>query len=236
MDWGAAFVNGIITATGPVAIAYAISAVGLNLQFGYTGLLNFGHVAFMMVGAYGTAATVEAGGNLWVGIGVGILLAVVLGLLLGRPTLRLRADYLAITTMAASETMRLLVRSPVTADVTGGVFGIQGFAGAFHALNASGASTNYALGPWIVSGRRLWVMVVGWSVFFILVLLVRRLVRSPWGRLLRAIREDEDAVRSLGKTVFGAKLQALALGGGLAGVGGVILAIEQQNVSPDSFM
>ena len=76
MDWSGAITNGIISALGPVAIAYAVSAIGLNLQFGFTGLLNFGHVAFMMVGAYGTAATVEAGGSLWLGIGVGILAAV----------------------------------------------------------------------------------------------------------------------------------------------------------------
>ena len=236
MDWSGAITNGIISALGPVAIAYAVSAIGLNLQFGFTGLLNFGHVAFMMVGAYGTAATVEAGGSLWLGIGVGILAAVVLGLLLGLPTLRLRADYLAITTIAAAETLRLLVRSPVTRSVTGGVFGIQGFAEEFHALNPFGASTGYAIGPLVVSGRRLFVMIVGWTVVLILALIVRRLVKSPWGRLLKAIREDEDATRSLGKNVFVAKLQALALGGALASVGGVLLAIEQQNVAPDSFL
>src|SRR5690606_15353306 len=107
MDWSGAITNGIISALGPVAIAYAVSAIGLNLQFGFTGLLNFGHVAFMTVGAYGTSAMVESGGSLWLGNGIGILATIVLGMLLRLPTLRLRTDYLAITTIVAAETLFL---------------------------------------------------------------------------------------------------------------------------------
>ena len=111
MDLGRVFIDGILATIGPVTAAYAISAIGLNLQFGYTGLLNFGHVAFMLVGAYGMAITVDLGGPLWLGVPVGILAAAFLGLLLGLPTLRLRADYLAIMTIAAGEIIRLVVRS-----------------------------------------------------------------------------------------------------------------------------
>lgn len=236
MDWGQAFSNGLIAAVGPIAAAYTISTVGLNLQFGYTGLLNFGHVGFMMMGAYGLAATVEAGGSMWLGILVGIGAAVILGLILGIPTLRLRADYLAITTIAAAESLRFLVRSPVTQPVTGGVFGLQGFASEFHSLNPFDASAIYGLGPVSVSGRRLWVMLVGWSLVVILVLIIRRLINSPWGRLIRAIREDEDASTSLGKNVFAIKLQSLTLGGALGALGGILIAIEQQNVTPDNFL
>ena len=64
MDWGSVFIDGILATIGPVTAAYAISAIGLNLQFGYAGLLNFGHVAFMLVGAYGMAITVDFGGPL----------------------------------------------------------------------------------------------------------------------------------------------------------------------------
>ena len=96
-------------AVGVPAAAYALSAIGLNLQFGYTGLLNFGHVASMLVGAYGMAITVDMGGSMWLGIPVGILAAVVLGLLLGFPPLRLRADDLAIVTIAAGDILRLTV-------------------------------------------------------------------------------------------------------------------------------
>lgn len=236
MDWGESFINAILAGTGPVAIAYAISALGLNLQFGYTGLLNFGHVAFMMVGAYGTAITAELGASLWLAIPVGILAAVVLGLILGLPTLRLRADYLAITTIAAAEVLRLVIRSSWADPVTGSVFGIQGFADEFFALNPFTSSAVYSLGPFDVTGRRLWVMVVGWTLAIVLILIVRRLLRSPWGRLIRAIREDEDAVRSLGKNVFARKLQVLTLGGALASIGGILLAVEQQNVVPQSFL
>ena len=72
MDWGSVFIDGVLATIGPVTAAYAISAIGLNLQFGYAGLLNFGHVAFMLVGAYGMAITVDLGGPLWLGIPVGI--------------------------------------------------------------------------------------------------------------------------------------------------------------------
>lgn len=236
MNWGDALITGVNAATGPTALAYVISALGLNLQFGYTGLLNFGHVAFMMVGAYGTAATVEAGGSFWLAIAVGIGCAVLLGLVLGIPTLRLRADYLAITTIAAAEVLRLVVRSPVAASVTGGVFGIQGFASTFHSLNPFQAANVFRLGPIAITGRRLWVMIVGWSLALILMLIMRKMIQSPWGRLLRAIREDEDATRSLGKNVFATKLQALAIGGALAGIAGILIAIEQQNVTPDNFL
>lgn len=236
MDWGEAFSNGLIAAIGPIGAAYAISTVGLNLQFGYTGLLNFGHVGFMLMGAYGLASTVEAGGSMWLGIAVGIGAAVILGLLLGIPTLRLRADYLAITTIAAAESLRFLTRSPVTQPVTGGVFGLQGFATEFHSLNPFEASALFRLGPIGITGRRLWVMIVGWSLAVILVLVIRRLINSPWGRLIRAIREDEDASTSLGKNVFAVKLQALTLGGALGAIGGILIAIEQQNVTPDNFL
>lgn len=236
MDWGAAFSNGLIAAIGPIGAAYAISTIGLNLQFGYTGLLNFGHVGFMMMGAYGMAATVEAGGSMWLGIAVGIGTAVILGLILGIPTLRLRADYLAITTIAAAESLRFLIRSPVTRPVTGGVFGLQGFASEFHSLNPFDASALFELGPIGITGRRLWVMLVGWSLAVILILITRRLINSPWGRLIRAIREDEDASMSLGKNVFVVKLQALTLGGALGALGGILIAIEQQNVTPDNFL
>ena len=83
MDWADIFFDGVLAAIGPLGAAYALSAIGLNLQFGYTGLLNFGHVAFMMAGAYGTAITVDLGGSLWFGVFVGIACGALLGLLLG---------------------------------------------------------------------------------------------------------------------------------------------------------
>src|SRR5688572_24406899 len=110
------------TAFGPIAAAYALAALGLNLQFGYTGLLNFGHVAFLLAGAYGAALTVGNGGSLWLGFGVGVAVAVVLGLIFGLPTLRLRAEYLAIVAIASGEVLRVLVRPGDRDSFTHGVF------------------------------------------------------------------------------------------------------------------
>ena len=236
MDWASVLIDGILATIGPITAAYAISAIGLNLQFGYAGLLNFGHVAFMLVGAYGTAITVDLGGPLWLGIIVGILAAALLGLLLGLPTLRLRADYLAITTIAAAEVIRLLVRSSWAQPLTNGVFGIQGFADSFFSLNPFPTAQLYGIGSLVVTGRKLWVMLVGWALVALLALLVRRLIKSPWGRVLKAIREDEDATTSLGKNVFAYKLQALMIGGAIAGIAGILLAVEQQNVTPDAYL
>ena len=103
MDLFKILVDAAKAAVGVPAAAYALTSIGLNLQFGYTGLLNFGHVASMLMGAYGLAITVERGGPMWLGVIVGILLAVLLGILWGFPTVRLRADYLAITTIGAAE-------------------------------------------------------------------------------------------------------------------------------------
>jgi branched-chain amino acid transport system permease protein len=235
MDWVGVLASGVLAMIGPVTAAYAVSANGLNLQFGYTGLLNFGHVAFMLMGAYGLALTVEAGGSFWLGLLVGIAAAVLLGLLLGIPTLRLRADFFAITSIAAAEVLRLVVRSSWAEPVTGGVFGIQGFADAFYSISPFGATDLFGFGQFIVTGRTLWVITVGWFVVLFTTLLVTRLVNSPWGRVIEAVREDEDAVRALGKNVFAYKLQALMIGGAMGALGGMLLAIEQQNVHPDSF-
>lgn len=236
MDWGEIFIDASVAAVGPVAAAYALAAIGLNLQFGYTGLLNFGHVAFMLMGAYGLALTVDAGGSFWLGLIVGILAAMALGFVLGGPTLRLRADYLAIVTISGAEILRLVVRSGWAEPVTNGVFGIQRFAGPFFDLNPFAANERYGVGDFRFQGRQLWVIVVGWSVVLLATLLLRRLIRSPWGRAIRAIREDEDAVRSLGKNVFLLKMQSLMIGGALAGAAGMLLVIEQQSVTPDGFL
>ena len=236
MDWMQILSAGVLAMIGPITAGYALSTIGLNLQFGYAGLLNFGHVAFMLVAAYGMAMTVEYGGPLWLGIIVGIAAAVLLGLLVGIPTLRLRADYFAITSIAVAEVLRLVVRSSAATDVTGGVFGLQGFGGAFHTLNPFPATQLYGFAPFVVTGRTLWVIVVGWGLVILATLFIARLINSPWGRVLKAIREDEDATRSLGRNVFAYKLQSLMIGGALAGLAGMVFALNQQSIHPDAFM
>ena len=235
MDWDNIIFPALRAAVGVPAAAYALAAQGLNVHFGYTGLLNFGQVGFMMVGAYGTAITVDKGGPFWLGILVGMLAAVVLALILGLPTLRLRADYLAIVTIAVAEILRLVARTEDASGLTNGVFGIQRFADTFYDWNPFGGS-KYGVGQFSFSGRQLWVILVGWSVMALASLLVWALVRAPWGRVLRSIREDEDAARSLGKNVFGYKLQSLVVGGVIGSLAGILLAIDRQSTFPDSWL
>src|ERR671927_2002424 len=125
------------------AVFLALLAIGLNIQFGYTGLLNFGQIAFAMLGGFGIAVSVTQWGlNFWIGVLIGLLAAVVLALLLGLPTLRLRAHYLAIATIATAEGLRLLFRSVSATPVTNGTRGLSAFNGQF-----------MELAPWDTQGR-----------------------------------------------------------------------------------
>lgn len=235
MDPAAILANAFRAALGPSAAAYALLAIGLNFHFGYTGLLNFGQVGFMLLGGYGVAITVVVfGGSFWLGILVSLLLAAALALLLGIPTLRLRADYLAITTIAAAEILRFSFRASPSRDLTGGVYGLQGFGTTFDALNPY--TQSLSIGLLTYNPRQLWVMTVGWTLVALAVLLTWLLARSPWGRALKAIREDEDAARSLGKNVFGYKLQSLVLGGVIGAIGGIVFSLNLQSVHPDTFL
>ncbi len=136
MDWGYILSVMVTSAFGVEAIVFGLAAIGINMQFGYTGLLNFGQSAFMAVGGYSVAVTVvELGLNFWWGILIGLAVSVLLALLLGVPTLRLRADYLAIVTIAAAEIVRLLVRSVTFKEFFGGSDGKQSFSSGFFALS-----------------------------------------------------------------------------------------------------
>ncbi|WP_232675865.1 branched-chain amino acid ABC transporter permease [Nocardioides sp. R-C-SC26] len=233
-------------AFGPNAIVYALAAIGLNVHFGYTGLLNFGQAGFMAVGAYGLAVSVVTWDlPFWLGIVVALGAPVVLALMLGIPTLRLRADYLAIATIATAEILRLVFGAVETKSVFGGSNGLTGYAGTFQDANifrnwdifTSGALGFERLDLGIVdfSKRDLWSMLVGWTLVAICCLIVWAMMRSPWGRVLRSIREDEDAVRSLGKNVFAYKMQALILGGLFGGLAGLFLALKQASVVPSDY-
>ncbi len=234
MDWNAIFSQTLTQAIGVSAVIYCLAAVGLNVHFGYTGLLNFGQAGFLAVAAYGLAVSVaNMGWSLWTGLVVGLVASVVLALLLGVPTLRLRADYLAIVTIAAAEIIRLIVRSVTFREWFGGSDGITRFADSFYDLNPFPGPL--ALGPITFSQNDLWVVTVGWSLVALSSLAIWSLMRSPWGRVLKGIREDEDAVRSLGKNVYSYKMQALILGGVIGSLGGFVSAIAFQSVQPDSF-
>ena len=236
MDFAFVFSQTLTQALGVTAIIYTLAAVGLNLQFGYTGLLNFGVVAFVASGAYAIGVIVLTFNlSLWLAIPVGVAIATILSLLLGIPTLRLRADYLAIVTIAASELLRLTVRSIAFKDVLGGAQGLNGKLGQqFHDLNPLPADfQSLPVLSW--TRQDLWVVIVGWGLVALFTVIVWLLVRSPWGRVVKGIREDEDAVVSLGKNVFAYKMQALIVGGIIMAFGGIVWAVAKQSVQPDTF-
>ncbi len=218
------------------AILFVLLAIGINVQFGYTGLLNFGQFAFAMLGGFGIAISVTKWGlPFWLGVLIGFAAATILALLLGLPTLRLRADYLAIATIAAAEGLRLLFRSVSATSVTNGTRGISAFSGDFIALAPWDTSRRYRLLGTSWSGGELWVALVGWIIVALACLLVWLLMRSPWGRVVKSIREDEDAVRSLGKNVYLYKMQALVLGGLLGAVAGMMYAVGTGSAVPDQY-
>ncbi len=235
MDWGQIFSGAIASAIGVETVVYGLAAIGLNVQFGYTGLLNFGQAAFLAVAAYGISIAVATSGlSFWWGILFGLLAAVILAVLLGIPTLRLRADYLAIVTIAAAEIVRLVVRSTALAGVTGGSNGLTGFAQGFYNLSPL-PDGRYGIGSVDFSARETWVLIVGWCLVAIAMLVTWLLMRSPWGRVLKGVREDEDAVRSLGKNVYLYKMQALIIGGMLGSLGGFVFALARAAVQPENY-
>lgn len=224
---------------GVVAGIYAVFALGLQLQFGIGGLANFGHVAFMGIGAYTMAILiVKADQSLWIAALAAIATAILFAAIIGLVTLRLRADYLAITTIAFSEIVRLLAVN--LRWLTGGPEGTTNLLG-------TGQATNFSAGWMVLLGDfrgklhaltgldlsiNLAMLLIVWAIVGILIVLLSFLVRSPWGRVLKAIREDEDAARSLGKNTFWYKSQALMIGAALAALAGLIYAIQFTYFSP----
>src|SRR6478609_709614 len=242
MDWGQILNHTAYWVFSPETIAYALAATGLAVQFGYGGLLNFGMAGFMALGAYGYAISILSFGlPWWLGIIIGCLAATVFAIILGIPTLRLRADYLAIVTIAAAEIVRLLLTTQLFDEFTNSADGLGGYHAGFRAANpfpaeaADGTKMIYGFGPWQWTADQLWVRIFGMILLAIAVYLVWALMRSPWGRVLKGIREDEDAVRSLGKNVFSYKMQALILGGVLAAAGGIVYALPSA-VSPGVYV
>jgi len=235
MNLGAALVDGLRDMVAVPSVVYALGAIGLNIQFGFAGRV----VAFMASDRaaymFGASIAVDQGLPLWVGVIIGLAAAALLGLLLGLPTLRLRADYLAIATISAAEIIRVIVNSARLQDVTGGPIGLTGGADDFFAVNPI-PEGRYGWGSFSFNQNTLWTILVGWTIVIVLCLFVWGLARSPWGRLLKAVREDEDAARSLGKNVFKLKLQAFVLGSVIGGIAGIIFMFDGGFVKPDFFV
>lgn len=240
MDWGSILNNTLAGFLTPTTIAFALAALGLAMHFGFAGLLNFGIAGFMAIGGYGYAISVLTFGLPWLaGMLVGILGSVIFALLLGIPTLRLRGDYLAIATIAAAEIARLLFLTTAFTDVTGSADGLFGFntrpdGSGFQNSNPIPPGT-YGFGPFTFNEQTLWILTFGLGLLFVAAWFLWALMRSPWGRVIKGIREDEEAVRALGKNVFAFKLQALIIGGVFGAMGGIVYTAAQ-NISPSVYV
>jgi branched-chain amino acid transport system permease protein len=214
-----------------VALIYSLICLGLNLQWGFTGLFNVGVAGFFAVGAYASAiltrpedASHLGGFALPVGIGWlgGLSAAGLAALVVGVSTLRLRHDYLAISTFGIAVSIQLVALNAEW--LTGGPFGLtfipRPFAGAL------GGGLGYAV---------LFLGLVA-LVLLLAYLALERLVASPWGRVLRAIREDEEAAAALGKHAFLFRLQSFVIGSALMGLAGAIYASFVGFIAPEDFL
>jgi branched-chain amino acid transport system permease protein len=231
MDWGQILTGSLQQALGPTAVVYCLAAIGLNINFGYTGLLNFGEAGFMAIGGYTMAAFVATWGlPFWLGILAGLFFTVILAFLLGIPTLRLRADYLAIVTIAAAEIIRFTLGSVTLLKWFGGQDGLIHFQSTFAGMNPFNGPLDLGIVSW--RPYDAWVLLSGWIIVAIGCVGVFLLMRAPWGRVLKGIREDEDAVRSLGKNVYAYKMQSLVLAGLFGAVAGFFVALQHTNMNP----
>lgn len=206
------------------ALVYVLLTLGLNFQYGFTGLINFGYVGFFALGAYASAiCTARMGWPAWTGFVLGMVVPFLLAWPLGRVALRLRDDYLAIVTLGFSEIVRLVIINEK--DLTNGG---QGIAGVPKLFAAEGGGSGMAADLWLALALLVACGLVAW--------VVRGIVKSPYGRLIQAIRDDETALLALGKNPARFKTQVLMLGGGIAGLAGSFYAHYVGYVTPDQFL
>src|SRR3954447_12591946 len=227
-----------------IAGIYTIFALGLYLQYALAGLPNFGHVAFAALAAYTMAILViRLQMPLPLASLAGLLVAVLFSLVLGIPSLRLRADYLAIATVAGGEIIRYLALN--MQGLTGGPIGSIGMLGPSQ-LAQYNQPWEAFLKPIIATlkqipilapaaNRDMAMLPIVWAIALVLLLIFWLMVRSPWGRLMRAVREDEAAAAAVGKDVYRAKMQVLILGALLGGLAGLLLAWQIGIITPDDY-
>lgn len=213
------------------ALTFGLICLGLNVQWGQTGLFNVGIAGFVAIGAYASALLTtpdapERFGGFGLPIVVGWLAAAGLSglaaLVIGAVTLRLRADYLAITTFGVAISIQLVMLN--LQSFTGGPFGIAFIPRPFVGLQENALAFNIA--------NFLLLAAVTLIVFTGLELLVR----GPWGRVLRAIREDETAAAAIGKSANVYRLQAFVLGSAIMGLAGAIQGHFIGFIAPDNYL
>jgi branched-chain amino acid transport system permease protein len=219
-----AYIIFFLTFTG----IYAILSLGLNIQWGFTGQINIGVAGFFAIGAYTAAIfTTKAtpmhlggfGMPFLIGIAVVMVVSAILAFLIGIITLNLRTDYLAIATIGIAEIIRLVVKNEEW--LTNGVRGIPSIPKPF-------ANMVEGMDP-------LFFLIVVLIFVAITYLIAEKLFNSPWARVLRAIRANEDAVYAAGKNVLRFRVEAFVVGAVIMGVAGALYAHFTTFISPSAF-
>ncbi len=208
-------------------LIYVLMGFGLNIVVGFAGLLDLGYVAFFAIGAYVMALLTSSGGlaianiSFWLALPICVLVAVLFGVSLGIPVLRMRGDYLAIVTLGFGEIIRILALSDLLKPFIGGAQGILG------------------VGKPIIFGQTLVKPNHFYYVILAGVLLAAfvswRLSESRLGRQWMALREDEDVAEAMGINLVGTKLLAFGIGAGFSGLSGAIFASKLTSIFPHSF-
>jgi len=202
-----------------VITIYAILSISLNLTVGVTGLFNLGHAAFFGIGAYTSALLTLAGVPFWLAMLAAICMASLIAFLIGLPTLRLKGDYLAVATMGLGEITRAVFKNWIS--VTRGPMGLPGIPSAT------------LFGFTFDSFAKF--LILSTACLVIVYILAEKLIYSPFGRVLKGIREDEIAVQALGKNAFWFKIWSLAISAGVAGLAGSLFAHYMGFIDPSSF-
>ena len=201
---------------------YALMALGVNVIWGMAGMVNLGLVGFFAVGAYVSALlTLKLGLPIAAGMGAGALATSLVGALVALITVRLRGDYLAIVTLGFAETIRIVASNTIW--LTNGTDGISGIAGPYRGTLSPEAF------------NLLYLAIVG-TIVTVAYLLAERLRASPFGRVLRAIRDDEQVAAVAGKHVALFKVKAFAIGAGALGLAGALYAHYTSYIAPDIFV
>jgi ABC-type branched-subunit amino acid transport system permease subunit len=200
---------------------YSLLAMSLNFQVGFTGLINFGQVAFFCIGAYTSSLlVVNAGVPILVGFLAAMALSGILGYIMSIPTKSLKSDYWAIATLASAEIVRLFALNEDW--LTAGPFGVMGIPQILKDSISKDAYPVFYL---------LFVI----ACIIIVYIFLSMLANSPFGRNLKAIRDEEELCLSLGKDTQKLKLQAMIVAGTVGGLAGALFAFYIQFVSPENF-
>jgi len=201
---------------------YALMALGLNVIWGMAGQVNLGLVGFFAVGAYVSALlTLKLGVPIALGVVAGALVAAAVGAVVSLVTARLRGDYLAIVTLGFAEAIRIIASNEIW--LTNGTDGLSGIPGPWRAV-VSPAQFN------------LFYLCLVAALVIVAFALIDRLGHSPFGRVLRAIRDDEQAASVAGKHALGFKVKAFAFGSAVLGLSGALYGHYTSYIAPDLFL